>query len=124
CSSATCPPSRCAASTRRPAARVLPSVPSCAAGASFEDHDMPNDLTPAVTFQTGWQKPADLNAAIASIQEDDEPIIVWHPRSDASMFFAGAGAMAAVILLLWLLAKLGQALRFIGEKLIDLGSRP
>jgi cellobiose-specific phosphotransferase system component IIC len=85
---------------------------------------MRNDLTPALTFHTGWQKPANLDAAIAAIQEDDAPIIMWHPHSDASVFFAGAGAMAAVILLLWLLEKLGQALRFIGEKLIDLGSRP
>lgn len=85
---------------------------------------MRKDLTSAVTFQTGWQKPADLNAAIAAIQEDDAPIMVWRPHSDASVFFAGAGAMAAVILLLWLLEKIGNALRFIGEKLIELGSRP
>jgi hypothetical protein len=85
---------------------------------------MDNDRTPAVTFHTGCQKPATLDAAIAAVREDDAPIIMWHPHSDASVFFVGAGVMAAVILLLWLLEKLGQALRFIGEKLIDLGSRP
>ncbi len=85
---------------------------------------MRNDLTPGVRLQTGWTKPADLNAAIASIQEDEAPFMVWRPQSDASVFFAGAGVMAAVILLLWALEQLGRALRFIGEKLIDLGWRP